>query len=447
MNKYVVKNILFPLHEALCKRSTFRLFKNMVLRDSLSLRQIKQEQSLNLEKLLVHCRDNVPFYKEILGGGKLSEEIFKALPLMEKNEIRKNNKGLRATNYRQKLISMSTGGSSGVPLQFYVDRGRLAHDKASRLRYWHWWDVECGDREIILWSSPNELSAQNFLKAIRDKLFNSVLLSARKLDSLSLGQYVDMINKIKPVSIYGYAGAIFLLAKHILSKQMSLTHSPQVIFATGEVLLDIQKQAIESAFGCRVVKEYGARDVGLIAHECSEGNLHINEDIILEVVDSNGDILEDGKSGEIVATNLKSYGMPFLRYKTGDLGSIINVECACGRKSSILGELLGRSNDFLVKSDNQKVHSSIMNHIFRDIKGVEQFKVIQNNYHNFLIDIVKETHSEINADYISSRFSNIFGSETKVYLNFVEEIKPEDSGKHKYVISMVSRTISNDVLA
>ena len=99
----------------------------------------------------------------------------------------------------------------------------------------------------------------------------------------------------------------------------------KVAFVTSERLYDNQRQEIERVFGCKVANGYGGRDAGFIAHECPHGNMHITaEDIIVEIIDQDGKILPHGKSGEIVVTHLATRMFPFIRYRTGDIGTLDN---------------------------------------------------------------------------------------------------------------------------
>jgi phenylacetate-CoA ligase len=53
------------------------------------------------------------------------------------------------------------------------------------------------------------------------------------------------------------------------------------------------------------------------------GNMHITaEDIIVEIIDENGNIQPAGVAGEIVTTHLATADYPFIRYRTGDIGTL-----------------------------------------------------------------------------------------------------------------------------
>ena len=55
-----------------------------------------------------------------------------------------------------------------------------------------------------------------------------------------------------------------------------------------------------------------------------------------------------GEQGELVFTTLTKEGMPLLRYRTKDLCTLMDGECACGRTSVRMGRIVGRSDDMLI---------------------------------------------------------------------------------------------------
>ena len=76
------------------------------------------------------------------------------------------------------------------------------------------------------------------------------------------------------------------------------------------------------------------------------GHVH-PELMIVEIVDEAGHPLPPGSPGEVVATPLQVTGMPLLRFKTGDIATVHDEPCPCGRHSWRLGPVLGRKAQML----------------------------------------------------------------------------------------------------
>jgi phenylacetate-CoA ligase len=109
------------------------------------------------------------------------------------------------------------------------------------------------------------------------------------------------------------------------------------------------KARIEKAWGARCYDHAGATEVGAWGFECQEqAGLHLNEgEFIFEVIDpQTGD---QAQEGELVITNLGRFGMPVIRYRTGDRVRLADGRCPCGRGFRRLeGGVIGRIDDALI---------------------------------------------------------------------------------------------------
>ncbi len=113
------------------------------------------------------------------------------------------------------------------------------------------------------------------------------------------------------------------------------------------------RHTIEDSFGMKAYDTYGLSEIygPGVGGECEhQKGLHIWEDeVMIEIVDPDtGQWLEPGELGEIVLTMLGRETMPLLRYRTKDLGWVSVDECECGRTSTRLMEIRGRSDDMLI---------------------------------------------------------------------------------------------------
>ena len=68
---------------------------------------------------------------------------------------------------------------------------------------------------------------------------------------------------------------------------------------------------------------------------------------ITEILDGEGNPVEDGEKGEVVVTPLGITGMPLIRFKTGDISYLINEKCSCGRTTKRIAPIIGRTNQML----------------------------------------------------------------------------------------------------
>jgi len=61
-----------------------------------------------------------------------------------------------------------------------------------------------------------------------------------------------------------------------------------------------------------------------------------------------GTILGPGMKGELILTTLTKEAFPVIRFRTGDICSITDEPCACGRSTRRISRIYGRCDDMLV---------------------------------------------------------------------------------------------------
>lgn len=448
MSRYTrfVSSTIFPLHEKLKKHSTVRVREEMEQNQWLSASALGVVQRDNLKSFLVDIGQSVPYYRELFQSLQfdpeqlVSIEQLQQLPLTGKPEIRANQERLKADD-AVGLSRFNTGGSSGEPLIFYIGSKRVSHDVAAKWRATRWWGVDIGDPEIVVWGSPIELGAQDRVRQIRDTVFRTQLLSAFEMSENKLDEFIATIYQVKPRMLFGYPSALAHIAGHAEKRGVDLSDiGIRVAFVTSERLYDHQREAIERVFGCPVANGYGGRDAGFIAHQCSEGSLHITtEDIIVEIIGSGGEVLPKGELGEITVTHLATRDFPFVRYRTGDMGVLSDELCNCGRGLPILKEVQGRSTDFLTAKDGTILHGLALVYILRDLPGITSFKITQESLDLICVDIVRDDSYEIaNEVAITDVFHQRLGRDVDIKINYCDEIKAEKSGKFRYVVSKVA---------
>lgn len=434
---------MFPIHEKLKKHTTTAARNALEKSQWYSPEQLRQLQIKRLKALLMHANDHVPYYHNLFAQIKLnvhevdSLDVLTHIPFLDKAIIR-NNSELLKSSVPAGLAKFNTGGSSGQPLNFFISLERVSHDVAAKWRATRWWGVDIGDPELVVWGSPIELGAQDRVRLIRDKLLRTQLLPAFELSDKKLLGFLDDIKSVKPKMLFGYPSALGRIAKYALDQSIDMTSvGVKVVFVTSEYLYEEQREMIEKCFSCQVANGYGGRDAGFIAHECPARNMHITaEDIIVEIIDTDGNPVKAGESGEIVVTHLATAGYPFVRYKTGDVGILDDQQCSCGRGLPLLKEIQGRTSDFVVSQLGDVIHGSALRYILREYTNILEYKIIQETKElTRIMLIVDESFTKLHEQEVIQSFKNRLGDRTKVQIEYVQEIPAEKSGKFRFVIS------------
>lgn len=444
----LIRNVIYPLHERLLNRPTFSYLQDLERTQFLSRSEIERLQMKKLKRLLQKAHAHCPWYRgliedaglEIQGNEELTLQELRRLPLMDKQTAMKHGSEMLWQDAPGGAYPYSTGGSSGEPLRFYFGRMRQASDAAGRMRARRWWGVDVGDREVYLWGAPVELNKTDTIKTLRDRLFNQMVLNAFEMSPDNMDSYIEAIHGYRPRCIYGYTSSVALLASYARERGKSLKiPTLKVVCTTGEPTYPHQRQLIQEAFGVPVASEFGSRDIGFTAHEAPGGQmLLMSESILLETLDTQGNPVPPGETGEAVITGLCSEVQPFVRYRTGDMISCSGEAASDGRGLHILESVEGRSTDFVVRPDGTIMHALSVIYEIRDKPGVKAFKFIQHDLTHCEVQIVTgEGWQDTSPETIVSDLQARLGGEVKVEINRLEHIPIEASGKYRYVISHV----------
>jgi phenylacetate-CoA ligase len=133
------------------------------------------------------------------------------------------------------------------------------------------------------------------------------------------------------------------------AKKLSLKHC----ICAGEPWTEGMRQEIENRLFVKATDNYGITEVigPGIAGECLQQNgMHIQEDhFYAEIIDpDSGNVLGPGVKGELVITTLTKEAFPVIRYRTGDMCSIIDEPCACGRTMRRISRIAERCDEVVV---------------------------------------------------------------------------------------------------
>ena len=127
----------------------------------------------------------------------------------------------------------------------------------------------------------------------------------------------------------------------------------RVGFFGAEPWSDAMRVQIEEAWGITAYDISGLTElIGPgVGSECpAQDGLHLFDDHFYpEVVDpETGVPVAPGEKGELVLTALTREGTPVLRYRTRDVTYVLPDPCPCGRTSTRIHRLMGRTDDMLI---------------------------------------------------------------------------------------------------
>ncbi len=400
-----------------------------------------------LEATLRHAVAHVPRYRDLavsrgINPDAVSHENLADFPLTDKKLMTAEQGSFLADDAglvdRQ---TAETGGSSGVWFEFFFDKRSKEIRRAGDLfgRTWAGWRV--GDPMASVWGHRGDVAA---VSTVRGRVANALLhrtdtLNAYDMDETVIRDFIARLGRHHPSLILGYASSLAFFAEY-LGRHGEHGIRPAGIISSAETLDQDRRASIARQFHCPVLNRYGSREFATIAQQCElMGGLHIfSGRIHVEVLRPDGNACQPGERGEIVVTDLINGVMPFIRYRTGDIGVPTAEVCPCGRGMPLLASVEGRVSELIV-GPNGKYYSCQSPRLFgSDIPGIEQMQVIQDRISDLEIRIVPGTAwTEASQQLLIDRMRNLLG-EVEVRIVLTDSIPPAPSGKYRFTISKVS---------
>jgi phenylacetate-CoA ligase len=404
--KLINRSLFITAHQ-IEDRNFYPTYNYLIKNQWKNCKELKEEQEKGLRAMINFAYKNVPYYHKLFDDLKLSPDEIKKiedlekLPILTKEIIKQNWGDFKPVNLnKMKYYEGATGGSTGTPFKYRLSKSDRFLGGALLYRGWRYAGYELGDKMVFLAGASLDIGTQSYLtKRVHEIVRNIKKLSVFDMGEKEMQEYVSIINSFKPKFLRGYASSIYFFAKWIEENNIAI-HQPLAVFTTTEKLYPRS---------------------------------------IMEVVDKDGNQLENGE-GEILATSLYNYAMPFIRYDTGDLGYIIDGVCGCGREYKLLKEVVGRSVDVLVTPEGKNVHGWFFLYIFWEYcKGIKEYQVVQEKIDKIEIKIVpEEDFDEKQLEKIREIIKRR-SEGWNVEFEFVDKIERTGAGKYKFIINEMER--------
>ena len=441
-----------PVVDVIKKTHMVRSYREQIDSQWKSRGQIEAVQVERMRRLLLHAQQNVPYYERLFANVGFDVREFHSparlsvLPILTKSIIREQFSQLQARNMDQFAPRRNqTSGSTGQPLVFFWDRD--AHS-AGWPNAWRGFSVAgftLGDAILVLSGGALMPKVTPLMQRVYYKFMGITQLRAYHLSEDEIRSYFDYLDSAPshPQYMYAYASAAYLLARYsLLQGRRDIRF--KAVFTTAEVLAPGYRDTIEEAFHCKVYDSYGNNEGCLAAFECErqDGLHYAMENACLEVLDDEGRPVGPGETGHFIATNLMNYAMPFIRYDTGDLGSLRPEPCACGRGLTRIAGIMGRTRDFIYTPDGREIHGAFFNHFepFYRTAWIAGWRVRQDRLDHLEICIRPDGEPrEEDIAHMRELLTRALGQEMNIDFVMNPQLSVTPAGKQKVIECLIEK--------
>ncbi|OYW76664.1 MAG: hypothetical protein B7Z37_07630 [Verrucomicrobia bacterium 12-59-8] len=376
-----------------------------------------------------------PFYAVRFAAHGVDPSKFETLeqladyPLLTKQDLILQREQMVNPEFDSKQrLYITTGGSSGVPVGFYLHKGISRPKEQAYLEaQWSRRGYRVGDRVAVIRGGVTSSKAAGSI-SYYDATRNWLILSSYHLTLERLPGYVAALNRFRPQHLHAYPSAALMLARGLEQTGLKLDFKLTSLLCGSEKLTTESQQYLEHFFGARVMHWYGHSErVVLAAQGRTSNQLHFWPTY---------GFVEFGKSDaegnrEIIGTSFHNHVMPLIRYRTGDFAKITDGEAS---------EIVGRDYEYLVSSTGRRISLTAINmhdRIFDGLLAVQFFQELEGAVECRFQPGPQWQSSQEQA--MHAGLLKKLGDDFTHTLRQVAEVEKTSAGKHKWLVSKLKQ--------
>jgi phenylacetate-CoA ligase len=415
------------------------------------LERIERLQRYRLRRIIRHAYETVPFYRQAIDerglrpGDFRTVEDLASLPLIDGLTVQRDIELFLSESYtdRSRQRFHSAGCATGVRRLTYWDSASVLRKVAYHAR----------DQAVLsklVRQSPYDhvhITPSNTTGLQLQAFWQARIFKPRSLvqhHTLSVEQpfeiIAEQINALQPQVASSYGSFAEQFFRFLADRQMTIA-LPRIWLYGGDMLSANGRELIENTFGCPTYSTYQSTETGRLGFQCEERQgFHLNIDLCaVRLVDDDGRTVEPGESGEVIISNLHNRAMVLLNYRLGDRAVLRSAPCPCGRSLPALERLEGRSSEVLYLADGRGVSGLTLETLCRqELRPTLQIQFVQPAPGHIQWRIVPFSSADRDTlrRKLLERCRAVLGEDTKVEVEFVEEIPTPPHGKFLRVVAL-----------
>lgn len=368
--KKCINSLLLPIPRSVLLGKGFHEKLDLLLKtETWSSTDLVHFQEKQLRHLIYHAYTYCPYYRDVFTAAKIHpadiKEIgdLRRLPILTKDTIRHNFTDLVSLNYNEFKPSLAhTSGSTGEPLEFYLDQQNREAEYASVWRQAFWGGVKDINVKTATFRGDFVYDFERTDNLWRwDGISKELMFNTYNLNRIAVHNIVQKLNNFKPLLIKGYPHSLYILSRFVSEEGFSLNFRPFLIQTSSEQLTLQMRETIETTFDCKVMDWYSQSEYVLSFGQCECGTYHQTMETGVM------DYIEDEWGLErLVGTGLWNYSMPLINYNIGDvIDANTDKKCTCGRNLISIQSFEGRLNDSIYAPDGRVISGVGLDHYWK----------------------------------------------------------------------------------
>jgi len=408
----------------------------------LSKSELEEIQLKLLKKLINHCYNTVPYYRQLMDERAIKTQDINTLediqkfPILTKQDVLNAGDSLISTKYPRWMIrKATTGGTTGTPLIIYRDIFSIGNEHAFVRRQWDWAGINFSDRCAYLTGRlivrPDQRKGKLYAY---DPVMKELILSTYHLSPETAKEFISAMKEYEVKAVVGYPSAVYLLARTCLDVGAELyLHTA---LTSSETLTESMRKTITEAFNCKVYDFYGSAERVCYIFTCENGSYHVIPEYgLTELIPIDE---SDDNYCKVISTGFWNLAMPLIRYDLGDI-IIPSVEiCLCDRHFPTIKSIIGRKGDVVRTPSGREYGAAILTHLLYGVANILESQIVQDTKEHITIKYIPSAQfCEKDLNDFKVLIAKHLPTELAVDLVEVDSIDKTDNGKLRPVISMI----------
>lgn len=377
-----VGTLLAALPPRLLYGSDYRSLSRDLRRASTDEEYCRSERDRLLRETLLRASD-APAYSKHLADIDLKKAdplgTLAGLPVLDRAAVARDPRGHLCVP-ASAMDMVTTGGTGGTPLSFFLDRDRSPREWAFVTSIWSRAGYCLGDRRAVLRGLGFGGHGRTWFW---DPALRELALSPFDLTDEVMSGYLELLTAYRIQWLHGYPSAVSALCSFAARAEWQPPAALEGVLLISEPVYSHQTELIHKVLPGRVVLPfYGQSERVSIAGEVpGELGTYEFEPLygIPDLVDDHGHpVTAAGARGRLLGTGFISRGMPLLRYDTGDTAELVELACPSNGHRLTVRAIWGRRRqEFLVGREGNPISMTALNIHSSAYSNVRQFQFFQ----------------------------------------------------------------------
>lgn len=288
--------------------------------ESFSSQEKEEYHYINLKRILLDAYKNNSFYRDFYDRHSYnpnefrSLELFSEVPIVTKEDFKRHKLENRSLTKSGSML-INTGGTSGQPLNFFIDTNAFSREWAYMHTIWERLGYSYLDYKLTMRGKDNKGKPLQY-----NVIHNEFIVDSYVSPEVVLENILKLTKKVKIKYLHGYPSSIFSFCMFLIDSGVDANalfkNCLKGVFLGSEYPAPHYREVIEKVLGVPSISWYGHSEMNVLAYEKSESyKYHPFQTYgFVEALERDED-----SNKKLIGTSYYNDCSHFIRYDTSDL--------------------------------------------------------------------------------------------------------------------------------